>query len=52
MIHPFEERELTCPACGRCWHADGREEEGMWFPLAEEDAYCPCCTVEGEDEEF
>jgi hypothetical protein len=43
-----EERELQCPACGYCWHADGHEEDGAWWPDAQEDAYCPECGVEGE----
>jgi hypothetical protein len=42
------ERELQCPACGTCWHADGHEEHGWWEPGTEEDAYCPECGVEGE----
>lgn len=45
---PVEERELSCPACGYCWYADGREERGFWEPMSEEGLYCPECGVEGE----
>jgi hypothetical protein len=44
-----EERAMQCPACGQCWHADGkRDDASEWWPIKEEDAYCPCCQVEGE----
>jgi hypothetical protein len=44
-----EERELACPACGHCWHADGyRDADGRWWPATEDDSYCPVCGVEGE----
>jgi hypothetical protein len=39
---------MGCPSCGHSWHADGREEYGVWFPASEDDLYCPCCGVEGE----
>ena len=43
-----EERELQRPACGYTWWADGREVDGAWWPINEDDLYCPCCGVEGE----
>ena len=39
---------MGCPSCGHSWHADGREEYGVWFPASEDDLYCPVCGVEGE----
>jgi hypothetical protein len=44
----LEEHELQCPACGLTWWADGREEYGAWWPVNEDDLYCPWCGVEGE----
>ena len=51
LLGPYrdhEERELQCPACGHSWWADGREEEGVWWPNKEADAYCGRCGCEGE----
>jgi hypothetical protein len=45
---PVEERELQCPACGNTWWAEGREQEGLWWPTSEDDAYCGRCGCEGE----
>jgi len=44
-----EEREIQCPACGLVWWADGREEDGAWWPSDEGDAYCGRCGCEGEE---
>jgi hypothetical protein len=43
-----EERELQCPACGFTWWAEGREVDGAWWPINEDDAYCGRCGCEGE----
>ena len=50
MIGPeVREVELACPACGHCWWADCLEDRfGRPLPESEDDAYCPCCGVEGE----
>jgi hypothetical protein len=44
----LEERELQCSACGYAWWADGRQEDGTWWPINEYDANCDRCSCEGE----
>lgn len=46
---PVTEEELTCPACGHCWYADGYMETGRWWLVDDNDLYCPECGFESAE---
>jgi len=40
-----------CPKCGHKWNAPMMFDMGGWFYHNDDDAYCPKCGTEGEDDE-